>query len=558
MDAADADEAVWSDDSASPIPARMLNEFVYCPRLFYLEWVDQRWQASDDTVEGAVAHRANDDRGGAMPAPDADNPPLFTTSVRVTDTDLGLTAVIDRVDHAIGSCSVVELKKGRCAPGGEAWPADRAQVLAQASLLHRAGYQVESAIVSYAESRTRVGITWQPELVDEVRLLVEGARRAASSVVAPPPLVDSPKCPRCSLIGLCLPDETNALTERTTRPPRRFMPRNPDQLPLYVSEQGTSVGVRGGEVVITRKGEVLARHRLIDVSQVCVFGHVQVSTEALTKLWAAGAVICYLSYGGWLNGWSQGQPHKFSRLRRRQVAAHAQGPAFARAMIRAKIRNQRTLLRRNAAERRDEALNLLAFHAERAVAASSLGELFGHEGSAAKVYFDHFTSMLRCDSRLAELFDANGRTRRPSTDPVNAALSFCYSLLLRDLVVTCLGVGLDPYLGVLHRERYGRPSLALDLAEEFRPLIADSVVLTALNNGELAWSDFRISPVGVMLTQQGRRTLIAAYERRMAHELTHPVFGYKISYRRCLDVQARLFAAALVGEISEYTGLVTR
>lgn len=554
----EGEPVTWLDDDIDPIPARMVNEFVYCPRLFYLEWVDGRWRASDDTVEGASVHRSNDDRGGALPSPDADSPPLFTTSVRLSDPELGLTAVIDRVDHAVGSCSVREIKKGRPAPGEQAWPADRAQVLAQAALLHRAGYQVESVMIAYAQTDTRVEIAWHEGLVDEVTELIGRAREVSAALEAPLPLVDSPKCPRCSLIGLCLPDETNALLARSEKPPRRFVPRNPDQLPLYVSEQGARIGVRGGELVVSRKEEVLAKHRLIDVSQVCVFGHVQVSTEALAKLWAQGAVVLYLSYGGWLNGWSQGKPHKYARLRRRQVAAHSQGAAFARPMIRAKIRNQRTMLRRNAEPRPREALDAMAFHGERAAEAMSVGELFGHEGSAAKLYFENFTSMLRCDPRFIELFDVHGRTRRPPTDPVNAVLSFCYSLLLRDVVATCLGVGLDPFIGVLHRERYGRPSLALDLAEEFRPLVADSVTLTCFNFGELAWSDFRISPVGVMLTQAGRRTVIQAYERRMAQELTHPVFGYRISYRRCLDVQARLLAAALVGELDEYTGLVTR
>lgn len=131
-------------------------------------------------------------------------------------------------------------------------------------------------------------------------------------------------------------------------------------------------------------------------------------------------------------------------------------------------------------------------------------------------------------------------------------------MLTRDLVAVCLGVGLDPHLGVYHRSRYGRPALALDLAEEFRPLIADSVVVGLLNNGEISQRDFIRRAGAVSLTSEGRRTVLRAYERRLEVEVTHPVFGYKISYRRVLDVQARLLAAVIVGEIPEYHAMVTR
>ncbi|MGH2802189.1 MAG: CRISPR-associated endonuclease Cas1, partial [Thermoleophilaceae bacterium] len=151
-----------------------------------------------------------------------------------------------------------------------------------------------------------------------------------------------------------------------------------------------------------------------------------------------------------------------------------------------------------------------------------------------------------------------GRNRRPPTDPVNAMLSFAYALLVKDTTVAVLATGLDPYVGVYHRPRFGRPALALDLAEEFRPLIADSVVLTAVNNGEVSAGDFVRRAHGVALTQNGRRSFIRAYERRMTSELRHPLFGYRASYRRTLEIQARLFASVLLGELREYRPLTTR
>ena len=137
-------------------------------------------------------------------------------------------------------------------------------------------------------------------------------------------------------------------------------------------------------------------------------------------------------------------------------------------------------------------------------------------------------------------------------------LSLLYSMLAREWTVTLHSVGLDPYLGFYHQPRYGRPALALDMMEEFRPLIADSAVLTAINNGEIRQSDWFERMGSVTLTPDGRRRLIETYERRMSQDITHPVFGYQISYRRVLEVQARLLGRYLLGEIPEFPAFITR
>jgi CRISPR-associated protein Cas1 len=231
----------------------------------------------------------------------------------------------------------------------------------------------------------------------------------------------------------------------------------------------------------------------------------------------------------------------------------------ARAMSAGKIHNCRTLMRRNARadlSRTVDALGRLTADAERA---GNVAQLLGFEGTAARLYFDAFPDMLGpARFHLAAGFQASGRERRPAPDPVNALLSYCYGLLVKDLVAVCLGVGLDPYLGVLHRPRFGRPALALDLAEEFRPLVAESVVVNVLNNGEVGEGDFIRRGRAVALTPEGRRTVLRAYERRLDIKITHPVFGYKISYRRVMDVQARILAAFMVGELDGYVAMTTR
>lgn len=550
---------MYGDEQPALLPVRMLNEFVYCPRLFYLEWVDQLWESNDDTAEGVAAHRVTDRRRGRMPEPTEELPPLNTTQVKLEDEFVGLVAVVDRVDHHDGSCTPVDIKKGRAPVGGGAWPADRIQVMAQAVLLERAGYQVTEAKVAYRGCGTMVDIPYDAQAHDEVVQTAAQARATAARIDAPLPLLRSPKCVRCSLAGLCMPDEVNALLGRDLSPPRRILPRDRDQRPLYVTTQGARVGVTAGRLVVTAGGENLAELRLIDVSHVAVFGHVQVSTEAMTQLWKRGVVVLWLSRGGWLNGWAQPPMGKHVELRRRQVVAHAAGIAPAAAMIQGKIRNQRTMLRRNSVARPPASvMDSLTRLAKATVDASTIAELLGLEGTAARLYFEHLPRMFQPEHPWASEFAARGRRRRPPTDPINALLGFTYSLLVKEVLVACLGCGLDPYLGLLHRSRYGRPSLALDLAEEFRPLIAESVTIQVVNNGEVDERSMRRHSTGVTLTSPGRKAVIRAFERRMTSEVTHPVFAYRISYRRVIDVQARLLAAVVMGEIDTYPAMVTR
>ena len=192
------------------------------------------------------------------------------------------------------------------------------------------------------------------------------------------------------------------------------------------------------------------------------------------------------------------------------------------------------------------------------------------EGAAAAVYFEHFSGMIKVgagrggartrpeDGRRWCSFDFKGRNRRPPRDAVNALLSLAYSLLAKDCALAALAVGFDPYIGFFHQPRAGRPALALDLQEEFRPLIAESAVLTALNNRILEPGDFLRAGDAVNLTKTGRKRFFDCYEKRMNDTLRHPVFDYQVSYRRALELQARLLAKALTGEIAEYRALTTR
>jgi len=558
------------------IPARMLNEFVYCPRLFYLEFVQGQFVHSADTLEGRLLHERVDTEAGTLsPAPEGpgqqplpptegEAAPTIARSLHLSASALNLVARIDLLEAAGQHVTPVDYKRGTAPdlPEG-AWEPERVQLCAQALILRENGYQCDHGVIYYAGSRKRVTIPIDETLIARTLACRDEARRVATAGQIPPPLVDSPKCPRCSLVGICLPDEINRLArgaEAAPREVRRLLPARPDALPVYVLTPGGAVGKSGDELSISLSDGPRQRLRLLDVSQLNLFGNIQVSAQALRELVARDIPVCYFSFGGYFQAITTGLGHKNVELRIRQFQQAADPQAalrFARRFIIGKITNCRTLLRRNAADRPTDALRDLLELRRRAARAASPDSLLGIEGNAARIYFQHFPRMLKTTSDLPA-FGFDSRNRRPPRDPVNALLSLGYSLLVKDLAVTLLAVGFDPFLGFYHRPRYGRPALALDLAEEFRPLIVDSVVIQVLNTAEIKLDDFLVRGPACSLTPAGRRTFIQAYERRLDTLIRHPLFGYTISYRRVLDVQARLLAACLQGEFTEYAAFVTR
>jgi CRISPR-associated endonuclease Cas1 len=275
--------------------------------------------------------------------------------------------------------------------------------------------------------------------------------------------------------------------------------------------------------------------------------------------------VTWLSHGGWFLGHTVGVGHKNVELRTAQYRASfdaAHGLRLARDLVVAKIRNQRTLLRRNwkRGEIPEAVLAGFRHDVEAAEHAHDLPQLLGVEGQAAARYFRHFGQMLSTPEGQTDSwpFDFERRTRRPPADRVNALLSYAYSLLARSVAVTLTAVGFDAYRGFYHQPRYGRPALALDVMEPFRPLLADSTVLTAINNGEVAADDFVAAAGAVNLNERGRRAFIAAFERRMSQEVTHPVFGYAAEYRQIVEIQCRLLGRHLLGEIDRYPNFTTR
>ena len=561
------------DVSVSPdslIPARMLNEYVYCPRLAYMMWVQGEFVHNADTVEGAIRHKRVDKASGKLPVDPAEEPEkIHARSVYLSSEKLGLTAKVDLVEGDAEGVQPVDYKKSK-RPHVEAgaYAPERVQVCAQGLLLREHGFKTEHGVLYFAGSKERVKVIFDDELIAQTLDAVSAFRIDSMKENPPPPLIDSPKCPRCSLVGICLPDEIGFLSHGADEI-RAIYPRVQDALPLYVQSPGSFVKKDGGQLIIEEKRERVAEARLMDTSQVVLFGHAGISTPALHECFRRDIPVTFMSYGGWFIGHCVGTGHKNVITRTLQYQTSFDGQKclrLARKLISAKIHNCRTLLRRNwksdgGSDERAPAplLTSLKQDIAQAARAPAIQTLLGVEGNAARRYFENFIAMIPAEKReMTGGFDFNGRNRRPPKDPINAMLSFAYAMLTREWTVALSAVGLDPYRGFYHQMRFGRPALSLDMMEPFRPLVADSVVITAINNGEVKPEDFIVSATGCNLKPGGRKRFIAAFERRMSQEVTHPIFKYRVSYRRLFEVQARLLIRYLAGEIPRYPNFVTR
>ncbi len=583
------------------LPVRMLNEYAYCPRLFHLMHVDGRWAENQFTVEGTAVHRRVDRIDHVLPDPEADSkqgssgkdagaagseePPRVSRSVSLSSAVLGLTAKLDLVSTAGDEAVPVETKRGRVPRNPRrSWEPERVQLMAQGLLLREHGYRCDHGVLYFAASRTRVDVPFDDELESRTLGLLAEAHAATGATTLPDPLEDSPKCVGCSLNGICLPDETLTLralgqiedrgaegtseVRGTPEAPgatgatdmRRLYPSREHALPFYVQEQGARIGKRGKILIVTKEGEEVGRARLKDVSQVVVLGNVSLTTQAIHMLCEASVPVVYLSTGHWFYGITQGSGlrNAFDRAAQFEVASDPERClAFARAIVAAKGANQRTLLRRNATPRPDDTLASMNTLLGKVEHARNAEALLGLEGGIAALYFRSFSLALRPRDFDAE-WDFDRRNRRPPKDPINALLSFGYAVLTRECTVALQAEGLDPWWGFYHRPRHGRPALALDLMEEFRPLVADSALLTAVNTGMVTRRSFTQSNAGCMLTDSGRKGYLRAFEARADQLVTHPLFGYRCSWRSVIRMQARLLARWVRGDIPAYLPMRTR
>ena len=328
--------------------------------------------------------------------------------------------------------------------------------------------------------------------------------------------------------------------------------------PLYITTQGAKLRYGGRRLVVEKDGKEIAALPAVHVDRVLIFGNVGLTTPALSYLLETGIDTVFMTLRGRFKGRLVGPDGGNGRLRLHQyerASDESWALETARAIVKVKLHNTRTLLRRYARRLGQKEL-APEDTSDLSAAADRLGELIaradrcrtvnslsGVEGTGAAVYFSRFRQLIQGDA-----WEFSGRNRRPPRDPVNALLSFGYTVVANNVEAAVRAAGLDPYIGFLHQPAYNRPNLALDLMEEFRAIVVDSVVLRCLNANLIRPEHFQVIPDGVnpvLLTDEGRTTFIRELEARFKLEFTHPVSKERVTYRRCFELQARMMARCI-------------
>jgi CRISPR-associated protein Cas1 len=336
---------------------------------------------------------------------------------------------------------------------------------------------------------------------------------------------------------------------------------------LYVQTQGTVLHLDHDTVKIMVERETKLRLPLLRLSGIVVFGRVTVTPFLIQRCAEDGRSLVWLDRNGRFKARVEGPARGNVLLRRAQHLALSdkqKAQRIAQQIVAAKLQNSRQVLLRGAREAgTDDARAALSDAAARIAEilgrlgeCRSLDELRGAEGDAARTYFGVFGYHVRADQ---EAFAMDGRTRRPPRDRVNAVLSFLYALLRAECIAGLESVGLDPQVGFLHALRPGRPALALDLMEEFRPIVADRLALTLINRKQLQAEHFVNLPGGaVHLNDDGRKAVLQAYQQRKEDEVHHRMLDQKLPIGLVPYVQARLLARHLRGDLEEYPPYLSR
>jgi CRISPR-associated protein Cas1 len=329
---------------------------------------------------------------------------------------------------------------------------------------------------------------------------------------------------------------------------------------VYVREQGAILRKDGEVIRVMQKDKQLFAIPLSDLEQLVLIGNVQITTQAVSMLMKHQVEVVLLSsYGAYRGHWLKvGSKHAKLRLQQMRLCDDEQRSLrVAKRIVEGKVNNQRVILQRRAGEdaRLNQIIGGMARMLTQSASARDLDQLRGYEGKAAAYYFDGVRSFFTPDWQFRE------RAYFPPPDPANALLSFAYTLLLKDVEAKLQLVGLDPYLGVFHALGYDRPGLALDIMEEFRPSIADIVVLNLVRGEKITLADFErtnLPELPVRMTKAAMETVVRAYEARMAERIFHPLDKGQTEYRRAIELQVRQMAQVIEGAAADYKPLEMR
>ncbi|MCS6859644.1 MAG: CRISPR-associated endonuclease Cas1 [Abditibacteriales bacterium] len=592
-------------DEKTYIPLSKLNTFVFCPRRFFYEFIEGEERSNEFIEDGAIKHETVNEAADRLQRGER----TVSRQVYVASETLGISGYMEVLEEVNGVLRPIEYKRGHVGD----WFNDKVQLCAAMLCLEEMrGVSIASGDLFYIGSHRRKEVVFDEALRQVTKDIIAQAHALVKNPQIPPPVNDA-RCNGCSVKSICLPSEVALLLSRQSAGSGDRLPVSSDQLPassdqlpvssdqsavssdqsagsrepstlprhanagrilpslgmervLYVDTQGAYIRKVDERLVVAQRDkegqeEVLRDFPIINLDQVVVAGNVGFTTPAARFLLQQGVPLVFLSSRGTYEGTLMPEISKNSLLRLAQHQALAEEGRvlhLARRFVGAKLANYRAVLMRYNRGLQSEAVETsikrLYWRLREVERAESLEQLLGVEGNGSSDYFRVLGELIKADLGFA----FEGRNRRPPRDPVNALLSFAYALLTKDMISTICLVGLDPYVGFYHQAKYGRPSLALDMMEEFRPIVADSVVLTFLNNEMVHPPDFETREGGVFLSEAARKKFYRVYEMRKNDHITHPTFGYRLPYRRAMELQVRILAKFLTGEIDDYYPLVVR
>ncbi len=587
------------------LPVSLLAEVAYCPRNFYYRAVEGQEPENVHTLKGSLEDERRRERERITREEG-----VHIRSIKISSQRLRWVAIVDALllhPPSLSPPIPLEYKTGAIKESLH----DDVQLCASAMLLEEhTGASIPFGYLYYSASKSRRKVEFTTELRQKTLQFSEQAREILDSEEIPEPVADE-RCDGCALNPICLPFEVSRLQgKQEVEPPHRIIPKIQTGKVLFVDEQGAFLSKHHGEVIVYKPSskpggprEVLRKIPASYLDQIILVGNATISTQLLRYLLRANVDIVYLSTHGKYEGRFVPSLHKNAIARKCQFRGlfdRDTSLRFARGFVLGKLHNCRTLLLRHLRSLKpetdtsepashnpellliEEAIESLKRLVFRIPSITTIDELLGIEGAGASAYFKVFGLLIKRPSSASRspqtpelpdsqplgppklpdspfTFDFEKRSRRPPADPVNALLSFGYTLLLSDMISATAIAGLDPYAGFFHQERYGRPNLALDLMEEFRPIVVDSLVLTGINKGVFSLSDFEQKMLGgVYLNEAGREKFFRLYGQRVLTEIEHPLFGYKATYRRIFEVQARLLSKVLQGELEEYIPFTVR
>ncbi|HIK50240.1 MAG TPA: type I-MYXAN CRISPR-associated endonuclease Cas1 [Oscillatoriales cyanobacterium M59_W2019_021] len=535
-----------------------LHALAYCPRLFYLEEVEELYTQNAEVFAGRRLHTELEKQE------DEDWEDLYLES-----EELGLRGRVDALRTRDGQTIPYEHKRGRCHRDEnkqpQAWDSDKLQILAYCCLLESAlGIVVSEGRIRYHADNVLVTVPLDDEGRNAVREAVEKARSIRQSLHRPPVTENERLCAKCSLSPVCLPEEARLSHDKEWQPIRLF-PQDDDRQILHIPEAGTAVGRTGEQLKITRRNQPIEKVAIGQIEQVVLHSFSQISTQAMHFCAGRGIGIHFISGGGrYIGSFDSRQGSIQRRIRQYQALSQPETCLeLARKLVSCRGGGQRKFLMRGLrgmkvkSAKLERAITQMKSILKQIPKTASIDSLLGVEGSLGALYFGALPCLIQPD--VPPELHFSGRNRRPPKDRFNALLSFGYALLIKDVINAILTVGLESALGFYHQPRSQAAPLALDLMEIFRVPLVDMPVMAAVNRGQ--WdvaADFEVRGSQVWLSDGGRRKFIGLYEQRKAETWKHPAMGYSLTYRRLLELEVRLLEKEWMGEGGLFAQLVLR